>query len=134
MRLRAAALILGMAALLAGCGFDVESADLFQVTRSGPGPKVTMLVNGGGTISCNGGKPRQLSDPQLLVARDLSASLNNDVKLHFARNARSVFSYTVKVPNGTFTFPDTAASTRKELAQLELFVVQAGSNPCGISL
>jgi hypothetical protein len=134
MRLRAAALILGMAALLAGCGFDVESADLFQVTRSGPGPKVTMLVNGGGTISCNGGKPKQLSDPQLLVARDLSDSLNNDVKLHFARNARSVFSYTVKVPKGTFTFPDTAASTRKELAQLELFVVQAGSNPCGISL
>ena len=43
-----------------------------------------------------------------------------------------MFSYTVKVPNGTFTFPDTAADTRKELAQLELFVVQAAAHPCGI--
>ena len=132
MRLRAAGLLI-LAALLAGCGLDVESPDLFQVTRSGPGPKLTMLVNGSGTISCNGGKPKQLPDPLLLQARALSDSLNNDVKLHFARNARSVFSYTVKVSNGTFTFPDTAASARKELAQLELFVVQAGAASCGIN-
>jgi hypothetical protein len=133
MRLRAASVVGAAAALLAGCGLDVESPDLFQVIRSGPGPKVTMLVNSSGTISCNGGKPKQLSDPLLLQARALSDSLNNDVKLHFARNAHSVFSYTVKVPNGTFTFPDTAASARKELAQLELFVVQAGADPCGLS-
>jgi hypothetical protein len=139
MRLRAAAigwsvLVIAAVALLAGCGFDVEAPDLFVVTRTGPGPKVTMLLNGSGTISCDGAKPKQLPDPLLLQARDLSESLNNDVKLHFARNARSVFSYTVKVPNGTFTFPDTAGSARKELAQLELFVVQAGADPCGISL
>jgi hypothetical protein len=132
MRRRAASLLIA-AALLGGCGLDVEAPDLFQVTRAGQGEKLTMLVNGSGTISCNNGKPKQLPDPLLLQARDLSASLNNDVKLHFARNARSVFSYTVRVPNGTFTFPDTAASARKELAQLELFVIQAGANPCGIS-
>jgi hypothetical protein len=133
MRLRAAAVFIAAAFLLAGCGLDVESPDLFQVTRSGPGPKLTMLVNGSGTISCNGGTAKQLPDPLLLQARALSDTLNNDVKLHFARNAHSVFSYTVKVPNGTFTFPDTAASARKELAQLELFVVQAGADPCGLS-
>ncbi|MGO9908673.1 MAG: hypothetical protein ACLP4R_09635 [Solirubrobacteraceae bacterium] len=133
MRLRAAMGVLAAAVPLAGCGLDVESPDLFQVTRSGPGPGLTMLVNGSGTISCNGGKAKQLPDPLLLQARALSDSLNNDVKLHFARSAHSVFSYTVKVPNGTFTFPDTAASTRKELAQLELFVVQAGADPCGLS-
>jgi hypothetical protein len=120
-------------AVLAGCGLDVESPDLFAVTRSGPGPKLTMVVNGSGTIVCNGGKTKQLPDPLLLQARDLSNSLNSDVKLRFPRSARSVFSYTVQVPNGTFTFPDTAGSARKELAQLELFVVQAGANPCGIS-
>jgi hypothetical protein len=133
MRLRAVSVLTAAAALLAGCGLDVESPDLFQVTRSGPGPKLTMLVNGSGTISCNGGKPKQLPDPLLLQARALSDSLNDDAKLHFTRNARSVFSYTVKVPNGTFTFPDTAASARKELAQLELFVVQAAADPCGLS-
>jgi hypothetical protein len=127
----AGALIAAIA--LAGCGLDVQAPDLFQVTRSGPGPKLTLLVNGSGTISCNGGKPRSLPDPLLLQARDLAISLNNDVKRRFPRTARSVFTYTVNVQNGTFSFPDTAGSARKELGQLELFVVQAGTNPCGIS-
>lgn len=118
------------AAIVTGCGLQVQGADLFLVTRTGQGQKLSILVNDDGTISCDGGKPKQLPDPMLLAARDLSTSLNNDVKLRFTRSARSVFTYTVKVPNGTLTFPDTAASARKELAQLELFVVQAASGPC----
>ena len=120
---------------LGGCGLDVQSPDLFQVTRSGAGRHLTLLVNDAGTISCNGGKPKSLPDPQLLQARDLASSLNADVKskLRFPVNARSVFTYTVKVQNGTMSFPDTAASARKELSQLELFVLQAAANPCGLS-
>ena len=123
------------ALVVAGCGLDVQSADLFQVTRSGAGgQRLTLLVNDAGTISCNGGKPKSLPDPQLLQARDLATSLNDDVKAkrRFRGSARSVFSYTVKVPNGTLSFPDTAASTRKELSQLELFVLQAAASPCGL--
>jgi hypothetical protein len=125
-----------VAVLLAGCGFDVQEPDLFLVTRSGgQGQKLSLLVNDSGTISCNGGKPKPLSDAQLLVARDLATSLNTDVgnKLEFPRSARSVYSYTVKVQNGTMSFPDTAALTRKELSDLELFVVHAAANPCGLS-
>jgi hypothetical protein len=131
--MRIAFAVLATAAVLAGCGFDVQSPDLFQVTKVGQGQRLTLLVNDAGTIACNGGKPKSLPDPLLLQARDLATSLNNDVKLRFAATARDVFSYTVKVQNGTFTFPDTAADSRKELARLELFVVQAASDPCGIS-
>jgi hypothetical protein len=134
--MRAAAVaLLAAAVVLAGCGFDVESPDLFQVTRTGQGEKLSLLVNDGGTISCNGGKPKSLPDPLLLQARDLATNLNSDAKakLNLRATARSVFSYTVKVANGTFTFPDTAADSRKELSQLELFVVQAAADPCGIS-
>jgi outer membrane lipopolysaccharide assembly protein LptE/RlpB len=140
MRLAAAVLVTVAAVLvtvgvLAGCGFDVQAADLFQVTRLGQGQKLTLLVNDGGTIACDGRKPKGLPDRLLLQARDLATSLNADVKakLRFRASARSVFSYTVKVQNGTFTFPDTAAGSRKELAQLELFVVQAAADPCGIT-
>ena len=53
--------------LLAGCGFDVEEPDLFLVTRTGgQGHKLSLLVNDSGTVSCNGGKPKAISDPQLL--------------------------------------------------------------------
>jgi hypothetical protein len=135
MRLRAA-VVLVLAALVTGCGFEVEEPDLFVVTRTGAhGQKLSLLVNDGGTISCDGGKPRNLPDPLLLQARDLAMSLNTDVssKLRFPGSARSVYSYTVKVQNGTMSFPDTAALSRKELSDLELFVVQAATNPCGLS-
>ncbi len=133
--MRLAAAMLATVAVLAGCGFDVQSPDLFQVIRTGQGQKLSLLVNDSGTITCNGGKPKSLPDPLLLQARDLATSLNTDAsaKLSFTDTTRSVYSYTVKVPNGTFTFPDTAAGSRKELAQLELFVVQAAANPCGLS-
>ena len=118
---------------LGGCGLDVQSPDLFKVTRSGTGGRsLTLLVNDSGTISCNGGKPKALSDALLLQARDLANSLNQDVRLRFRQSARTVFTYTVQVQKGTFSFPDTAASARKELSQLELFVVQAAASPCGI--
>jgi hypothetical protein len=127
--------LLAAGASLSGCGLNVQSPDLFTVTRAGQGQKLTLLVNDGGTIACDGGKPKSLPDPQLLKARDLATELNHDVKakLRFRRTARTVFSYTVKVQNGTFTFPDTAADSRKELSRLELFVVQAAADPCGIS-
>jgi hypothetical protein len=134
MRVRVVAAVL-VAFVAGGCGLDVQSPDLFQVTRSGGGgQRLMLLVSDGGTISCDGGKPKSLPDPQLLQARDLATSLNADVKskLSFPVNGRRVFSYTVKVQNGTFTFPDTAASTRKELSQLELFVLQAAGQPCGL--
>jgi hypothetical protein len=128
-------LIVLAAALVGGCGLQVQSADLFLVTRTGQGQKLTELVTDGGTISCDGAKAKPLPDPLLLQARDLSTSLNDDAKakLRLAATARSVYSYTVKVQNGTFTFPDTAASARKELAQMELFVVQAANQACGIN-
>ena len=133
--MRTAAAVLATVAMLAGCGLDVQSPDLFQVTRTGQGQKLTLVVNDGGTIACNGAKAKSLPDPQLLQARDLATQLNLDAKakLKFPASTRSVFSYTVKVPDGTFTFPDTAAGSRKELSQLELFVVQAAASPCGLN-
>ena len=133
--MRAVAAVLAAAAVLTGCGLNVASPDLFQVIRTGQGRTLSLVVNDGGTITCNGGKPEPLPDALLLQARDLSTNLNDDAKakLRFPAGVGSVFSYTVKVQNGTFTFPDTAAGSRKELSRLELFVVQAAADPCGIS-
>jgi hypothetical protein len=135
MRTRLAVIAIAVG-VLAGCGLQVQAEDLFLVTRTGQGQKLTMLVNYDGGITCNGGKPKQLSDPQLLQARDLTNNLDTDASakppIRFNATRQSVYSYTVKVQNGTFTFPDTAGATHKELSQLELFVVQAAANPCGV--
>ena len=121
--------------LATGCGLGVQSPDLFLLTRTGQGRTLTLLVNDGGTIKCNGGGSKPLPDPLLLRARDLATSLDKDAKarLRVPATRVSVFSYSVKLQDGTITFPDTAASRRSELAQAELFTVQAAQQACGLS-
>jgi hypothetical protein len=124
-------------AMIAGCGLNVSSADLFVLHRGGQGKPLTLLVNDGGTIRCNGGKSRSLPDPLLLDARDLASDLDQDVKdkVRFARPAHnSVFSYKVSLQDGTVSFSDTSSARgHPELARAELFAAQAAQGPCGLS-
>ena len=101
-----------LAALLTGCGFDVQSADLFLLTRTGAGGKLTLLVNDGGTIRCNGSRARRLPDPLLLQARDLANGLGGDAqeKLRIPSPPNSLYRYTIRLQQGTVSFPDTATA------------------------
>jgi hypothetical protein len=125
----------GLVCSLAGCGLSVQSADLFLLKRVGQGPPLTLLVNDGGTIRCNGSAKRQLSDPLLLQARTLASDLTKDVKAkaRFTPSPGGVAFYTIKLQDGTISFPDTAASSHHELAEAELFTVQAAQSACGLS-
>jgi hypothetical protein len=129
------ALVAALAAIGAGCGFNVQSPDLFLLTRTGQGGKLTMLVNDGGTIRCDRGRTRQLAAPLLLRARDLANSLDGDAKhsLRIASPPDSVFRYVIRLQDGTISFPDTAARNHPALAQAELFAVQAAQQACGLS-
>jgi hypothetical protein len=135
--MRWALAMIALAPLAAGCGLNVQSPDLFLLTRTGQGAKLTMLVNDGGTISCNGHTPRRLPGPLLLDARDLAGSLDGDAKaklrIPFAPN--SVYHYTIRLQNGTISFPDTATAGGRfpALARAELFTVQAAQQACGIT-
>jgi hypothetical protein len=122
-----------LAAALTACGLNVQAPDLFLLTRTGGGPRLTLLVSDDGTIRCNG-HSKQLPDKMLLVARDLAITLNNDAKrgLRIPRAPDSVALYSVRVQQGTISFPDTAARNHPTLAQLELFAVQASQGPCGL--
>jgi hypothetical protein len=129
-----AVLGLALALALAGCGLNVQSPDLFLLTRTGQGPKLTLLVNDGGTIRCNGGHQRQLPDPLLIQARTLASDLDGDAKqgLRIAAGPRSVASYRIELADGTISFPDTAAAHRHELAEAEQFALQASQQVCGL--
>jgi hypothetical protein len=126
--------LLALAAVLAGCGLSVQSADLFLLKRTGAGRRLTLLVSDDGTVRCNGGAARPLSDKLLIQARDLASTLNDDAKRHMQIQAtpHSVARYTVRLQHGTISFPDTAARAHSELAQLELFAVQVAQVPCGL--
>jgi hypothetical protein len=123
-----------VAMLTAGC-FDVRSADLFLLTRTGQGSRLTLLVNDGGTIRCNGGKAKAVSNTTLIAARDLADNLAGDAqdKLTIPRTPGTVYYYRIRLEQGTVAFPDRAAATRKVLAQAELFAAQAAQRDCGLS-
>ena len=135
--MRWALALIALAAVLPGCGLSVQSPDLFLLSRTGQGARLTMLVNDGGTISCDGRPPHKLSDPLLLQARDLAKSLDGDAKakLRIAAAANTVYRYTIKLQGGTISFPDTATASGRfpALAQAELFAVQAAQQACGLS-
>jgi hypothetical protein len=127
-----------LAAVLAGCGLSVQSPDLFLLTRTGQGQKLTLLVNDGGSIRCNGAPARTLPDRLLLQARDLASSLGGDAReqLRIPPPPRgSVFRYTIRLQQGTISFPDTATSSGRypRLAQAELFALRAAQQACGLS-
>jgi hypothetical protein len=112
---------------LVGCGLGVQSPDLFALTRTGGGKPLTMVVNDGGTVTCDGRPAKTLPDSLLLVARSLVGQLNPDAlkKLDPPSARGSVYRFKVRLQRGTFSFPDTSAAHRPELAKLEQFVLQA---------
>lgn len=129
--LAALALCVGLAA----CGLKVPSPDLFVLTRTGPGAKLTMLINDSGTISCNGARSKSISDSLLIQARDLADDLDMDAKAKLKLPARpaSVYSYAVTLPDGTLRFADTQVAGHAELARAELFAAQTAQGACGLS-
>ncbi len=61
---------------VAGCG--AESDDVFLVRRTGslPDARVDIVVNDGGTVTCDRGESRELDSKLLLRARDIVRTLD----------------------------------------------------------
>ena len=132
--LAGAAGALTLAVMLAGC-FDVKSPDLFLLTRTGQGGKITLLINDAGTVRCDGGKPKSVSNTTLITARDLADNLATDAqnKLTIPNAPGSIYYFRIRLEQGTVSFPDRAAASRKVLAQAELFAAQTAQQDCGLT-
>lgn len=130
--------VMMVGALLAGCGESVELPDLFLIQRSGGAGKLTLLVNEGGAVRCNGGAKRQLSDPQLVLARGLQEELQSPSAKHLVLPARagSVFDYYVRDDagdaEGTVRFADNSADQPSVLRHLAYFVLEVAQKVCGL--
>lgn len=114
-----------------GCG-GVKPPDLFVVERSGPGGRLTLLIDEQGGLHCNGVRAPKLSDPQLIQARALQEELVTASGEHLSLAPRpgSVFSYRVRDEAGTVAFADNSASQSKVLRNMALFVLQVAQQNC----
>lgn len=126
---------IAVAAVLAGGGCGVVSPDLFVLQRTGsiPGARLTLLVNDGGTVRCDGGPARPLPDPDLLKARALQSDLATDAKhaVRLAPGPGSVLSYRYRAPQGSVAFSDTSPGVRPEMDRLAAFARTVARDVCG---
>ena len=140
MRRAAAALCaLALVTLAAGCGGGFAAPDLFilQRTGSGPGARLTLLVNEEGGVHCyreptDRGPTLKLSDPQLVQARAIQEELKEPAEAHVSLPARrgSVLSYYLRDENGSVRFADNSAAQPKAFRSLVLLVLQIAQQVC----
>ncbi len=134
-----AAILLVAAVVLAGCGESVELPDLFVVTRTGGGEKLTVRINEDGTVHCfrspaHPGATHQLSDPQLIQARGVTEELQTSSAKHLSLPPRpgSVFRYNVRDAEGTVRFADNSAGQPSALHHLQYLVLEVAQRVCGL--
>ncbi len=129
MRWVAAALVL----ILTGCG--TASPDLFEVRRSGPdrAANLTMVVNDGGTVACNGER-HDLNAQRLLRARELERALSEQAELgiELPPGPRADLSYRVRLEAGTVAFSDTSRGSPQSFYELAAFTKDVAERVCGI--
>ena len=126
-------MVLLVAAVLAGCGESVELPDLLVITRTGGGEKLTVRINEGGTVYCNGGSAHQLSDPQLIrPGRHRRTPDPSSKHLSLPPRPGSVFRYRVRDAEGTVRFADNSAGQPSALHHLQYLVLEVAQRVCGL--
>jgi uncharacterized protein YbjT (DUF2867 family) len=122
------------AALLAGCG--APSADLFEVQRRGSDPNadVDLVVNDGGTVTCNDGETVALPGTGLLDARELARDLERQASLsiELPPGPGATLRYTVRTSNGRVAFSDTSRERPEVFDRLVAFSADVIENVCKI--
>lgn len=131
--MRTALAALALAALLAGCG--TPSPDLFVVDRSGPdrNANVELLVNDGGSVTCNG-EQHPLDADRLLKARQLERDLEPQAVLgiELPKGPGTELSYRVRMEGGTVAFSDRSAGIPNSFQRLAGFTKDVTERVCGI--
>lgn len=129
--------VLATVTAAAGCSGGIMAPDLFIVQRtgSGPGARLTLLVNEEGGVRCNGGPMLKLSDPQIVQARAIQEELKNPAGEHLSLPVRpgSVLAYYLRDENGSVRFADDSTGQPKVFRELALFVLQTAQQVCHLT-
>lgn len=136
---RVAAYALSLA-LLAGCG--APSHDLFIVERTGmlPAARLTLVVDDGGFVRCNGGERRQISSEQLIDARELARALDGEEgapgparrRLALPARENSLLRFRVRTESGSVAFADTSDGQPPELPRIAQLTRELAKDVCGL--
>lgn len=129
----ASVVVASAASLVVGCG--TPSPDLFEVQRRGedPNANVEVVVNDGGSVSCNG-KSHGLDADRLLRARQLLRDLEPQAELHLELppGPQAQLRYTARMEKGTVSFADTSKGNPPSFLALAAFTKDLTERVCGL--
>lgn len=129
-------LLVGLLALLALVGCGSGAGDLLAVDRSGsiPAAKLRLVVNDGGTVTCNGGEAVRLPEELLLEARDVERELEPAAEegLTLEPAPGSILRYEVGTPTGDIAFADNSRGKPEAADRLAFLVRQIAQDVCGL--
>ena len=132
----ACAVLLAVLAAVAAGGCGARPPDLFAVERTGSGAnaRLTMVVNDGGAVTCNGHE-HPLDAQRLLRSREVARQLAEQAQLHLQLppGRGSVLSYRVRLEEGTVSFSDTSASLPDSFTAVEVLTKDIAEDVCGIT-
>ena len=124
---------LALATLVIGCG--TAPPDLFEVRRSGDdrNANLTMVVNDGGQVTCNG-EDHPLDGDRLLRAREIERELEEPAQLglELPPGPGANLSYRVRLEAGTVEFSDTSRGNPLAFDRLAAFTKDVAERVCGI--
>jgi hypothetical protein len=127
------ALLLALAAVAAGCG--TPPPDLFEVERRGAdrNANVDVVVNDGGSVTCNG-REHALGADLLLRARQILRDLEPQAELHLELppGPRPQLRYRARMEAGTVAFADTSPGNPKSFLALAAFTKDVTEDVCGL--
>jgi hypothetical protein len=125
--------VLALALAAAGCGSPPP--DLFEVERRGddPNANVDVVVNDGGSVSCNGEEHRLDAD-LLLRARQVLRDLEPQAELHLELppGPRSQLRYRARMEAGAVAFADTSRGNPESFLALAAFTKDVTEDVCGL--
>jgi hypothetical protein len=126
-------MVLVLAIAVAGCG--TPPPDLFEVKRTGAdrNANVDVVVNDGGSVSCNG-KEHPLDAALLLRAREILRDLEPQAELHLELppGPGSQLRYRARMEAGTVAFADTSRDNPKSFLALAAFTKDVTEDVCGL--
>jgi hypothetical protein len=130
---RIAVPVLALALAAAGCG--TPPPDLFEVKRTGEdrNANVDVVVNDGGSVSCNG-KEHRLDADLLLRARQVLRDLAPQAELHLELppGPQAQLRYTARMEAGTVSFSDTSRGNPTSFLALAAFTKDVTEDVCGL--
>ncbi len=150
MRVRrpAAAALAASLLVIAACG--TPSPDLFVVQRTGtiPGARLTLRVQDGGQVLCDGREAGTMTSAQLIDAREIVRKLGGgavdrqndrtsndgplDRNLRLPPGRKSILRYTLRAEEGTVAFSDTSARQPAVFFAVAKLVRGLAKGVCGL--